>query len=223
MPETISSRVLTLIASIKAELAGRKSAGEAIEGEIEKVISLLEPMPILAGGFPRSRQAATRHIHSALQGGNDSTVALLALIRPVIRFLPWRYNYPLRDDAPDLEQNIAFAEIIGPEAPFRSDSVCLGLTLIGPKTLYPPHRHPAVELYLVAAGTATWTLDGVSREQPPGSCILHPSQAVHAMQTGAEPLLAIYSWSGSDVRTTSVYTPGKPVRFEGSNQTNPVN
>lgn len=52
---------------------------------------------------------------------------------------------------------MAFAEIIGPEAPYRSPSVCIGLTLIGPGTLYPLHLHPAIELYLVAAGTAIWS------------------------------------------------------------------
>jgi gentisate 1,2-dioxygenase len=109
-----------------------------------------------------------------------------------------------------LGQNIAFAEIVGPAAPFRSDSVCLGLTLIGPETLYPAHRHPAIELYYVVAGIATWTLVGVSQDNPPGTFILHPSQAIHAMRTHAEPLLAIYSWSGSDVRTTSVYTSSTP-------------
>jgi len=109
-----------------------------------------------------------------------------------------------------LGQNIAFAEIIGPAAPFRSDSVCLGLTLIGPETLYPVHRHPAIELYYVVAGIATWTLDGLSQDHPPGTFILHPSQAIHAMRTHAEPLLAIYSWSGSDVRTSSVYTNSIP-------------
>jgi hypothetical protein len=47
----------------------------------------------------------------------------------------------------------------------------------------------------------------VAHDYPPGAFILHPSQAIHAMQTHAEPLLAIYTWSGADVRTASVYTP----------------
>jgi mannose-6-phosphate isomerase-like protein (cupin superfamily) len=210
MPATRSSSVLSLIASIKATFERHKSADDAVGREIQKVVSLLEPLPALTGEFPKNTHAATRHIKAALQAGNESTAALLDAIGPVIRFLPWRYSYPTRDDTPDLGQNIAFAEIIGPAAPFRSDNVCLGLTLIGPEILYPAHRHPAIELYHVVAGTATWTLDGVSRDHPPGTFILHPSQAVHAMQTHAEPLVAIYSWSGSDVRTTSVYTNSIP-------------
>jgi quercetin dioxygenase-like cupin family protein len=210
MSHTTSSPIHSLIISVRTTFARRKSADDAVGREIETVISLLEPLPPLAGRFFKNNHAANRHIKAALAGGNESTAALLDAISPVIRFLPWRYSYPTRDDAPDLGQNIAFAEIIGPEAPFRSDNVCLGLTLIGPETLYPAHRHPATELYHVVAGTATWTLDGVSHNYPPGTFILHPSQAIHAMRTHAEPLLAIYSWSGSDVRTTSVYTNSNP-------------
>jgi mannose-6-phosphate isomerase-like protein (cupin superfamily) len=221
MPANNSSRVRSLIASVKAALASRESADDAVGREIQKVLSLLGSLPLLTGSFRRNSHPATRHIDAALKAGNESTAALLNSIRPVAHFLPWRYNYPPREDAPKLGQNIAFAEIIGPEAPFRSGSVCLGLTLIGPETLYPAHRHPAIELYFVAAGTACWTLDGVSRDNPPGTFILHPSQAIHAMRTRAEPLLALYSWSGPDVRATSVYT--RSVPSDGTERTTPPN
>ena len=112
----------------------------------------------------------------------------------------------------------ALLQIRRSEAPFRSDRVCLGLTLIGPQTLYTKHRHPAIELYHVVAGTAAWTLDDVSRDNQPGTYILHPSQAVHAMQTRAQPLLAIYFWSGTDVRTASVYVDSS--RAEETGQAN---
>jgi quercetin dioxygenase-like cupin family protein len=201
MPTNVSSRVLRLIATIKATFAQRQPAGLGLEN----VLSLLEPLPPMTGRFSRSSHAVTRHTGAVLKAGNESTATLLEAVGPVIHFLPWRYSYPPRAGAGSLEHNIAFAEIIGPEAPFRSDSVCLGLTLIAPRTLYPSHRHPAIETYYVVAGTALWTLDGTSHVNPPGTHILHPSQAVHSMQTHAEPLLAIYSWSGPDVHTPSVY------------------
>jgi len=101
---------------------------------------------------------------------------------------------------------MAWAEIVGPpESLFHSDHVCFGLTLIGPHTHYPAHTHPAVELYQVVAGTAQWQLNGQWSTKPPGSFILHPSHAEHAMRTGEEPLLAIYSWSGA-IHTLSSFS-----------------
>jgi quercetin dioxygenase-like cupin family protein len=77
--------------------------------------------------------------------------------------------------------------------------------LIAPETRYPPHAHPAIETYLVIAGTALWSLGTApGAAQPPGALILHPSGEAHAMRTQAEPLLAIWSWRG-DVTSPSVY------------------
>lgn len=201
----IRDRISALISAIRASYSQRPPGDDAVASEIKTVLSLLDVLPSLTGKFAKNGHAVTRHADAALQAGNESTAALVESIRPVIDYLPWRYSYPLREDAPDLGQRIAFAEIIGPEAPFRSDTVCLGLTLIAPQTLYPAHRHPAIELYYVVAGTSAWTLNKVTQEHPPGTYILHPSQAVHAMRAHAQPLLAVYSWNG-DVRTTSVYT-----------------
>jgi hypothetical protein len=201
-----SSPILALVETIKIHFRRRQYLSDAVGEEIGRVLALLEPLPPLTGSFSRSDHPSTRHLEAALAGGGESTADLLAAIRPVVYDLPWRYSYAKRDDKPGLEDNMAFAEIIGPEAPYPSDRVCLGLTLIGPETLYPVHTHPAIELYSVAAGTATWTADGVATRNVPGAFILHPSQIVHAMQTHREPLLAVYSWSGADVKTLSAYT-----------------
>ncbi|PKU23359.1 dimethylsulfonioproprionate lyase family protein [Telmatospirillum siberiense] len=118
--------------------------------------------------------------------------------------LPWRFTYAPRPDAPGLGERMAWAEIIGPAAPVLNDHVGFGLTFIGAETHYLAHRHPAVELYNVVAGTARWNLEGADVARPPGSFVLHPSQAVHAMRTSDEAMLAIYSWSG-DIVSPTVY------------------
>lgn len=207
MPSTNVPAILALLEVIKTHFQRRQAKSDAVTEEIARVLSLLDPLPPLVGAFPRNHHASTRHLEAALLSGDASTTDLLSAIRPVALDLPWHYSYAKRDDAPGLEDHIAFAEIIGPEAPFPSDRVCLGLTLIAPETLYPAHAHPAIELYYVAAGTATWTANGVANRNPPGAFILHPSQVVHAMQTHRGPLLAVYAWSGEDVKTLSYYTP----------------
>ena len=138
---------------------------------------------------------------AATAAGRDWARAL----GPIAGRLPWRYGYAPRADAPDLGQRMAWAEIVGPAAPIRSDRVGFGLTFIGRDTFYPPHRHPAVELYGVVSGTALWTLEGETRHRPPGAFVLHRENAEHAMRTAAEPLLAIYSWTG-DILSPTVYS-----------------
>ena len=198
--------IFNLIESIQTHFRRYPAREDAVGTEVARVLALLDPLPPLEGNFSRSAHPSIRHLDAAFKAGNDSTRELVNAIRPVAFDLPWRYSYSKRDDAPGLEENMAFAEIIGPEAPFKSQRVCLGLTLIGPGWLYPAHAHPAIELYYVAAGTATWGANDVFRQNPPGTFILHPSQTVHAMQTHQEPLLAVYSWSGADVITLSSYT-----------------
>ena len=54
------------------------------------------------------------------------------------------------------------------------------------------------------AGRAEWTAGEQTATQRPGDYILHPANIVHAMHTGEEPLLAVYSWTG-DVVSPSVW------------------
>lgn len=122
---------------------------------------------------------------------------------PLAAHLPWRYSYAPRADAPGLAARMGWAELVGPAAPIHSDQVGFGLTLISRATYYPPHLHPAVELYHVLAGTSEWTLAGQTRLRHAGDFILHPANAPHAMRALEEPLLALYSWSGDIVSPTT--------------------
>lgn len=178
--------------------------GEA-GAEALRISALLDELPPLSGVFTGNEHPATRHLSNALAVATGPTAKLLVAIRPAARDLPWRYSYEHRDDAPSLGESIAYAEIIGPDAPYRSKIFCLGLTLIAPESLYPLHRHPAVELYYVLSGTASWRLNDGDRDLQPGEFVLHPSLAAHAMRTRCEPLLAAYTWSGDDIRTPSMY------------------
>jgi mannose-6-phosphate isomerase-like protein (cupin superfamily) len=202
--------ILHLLSALRRSFAQRGLSADEAGAEALRISALLDELPLLSlpsssGVFTRNQHPATRHLDDALAAASGSTAELLSVIRPVAHDLPWRYSYEQREDAPLLGENIAYAEIVGPDAPYRSMIFCLGLTLIAPESLYPLHRHPAVELYFVLSGTASWSLNNRNRDLPPGEFVLHPSLATHAMRTRHEPLLAAYTWSGSDIHTPSVY------------------
>ncbi|MDR1423287.1 MAG: cupin domain-containing protein [Azoarcus sp.] len=202
---------LAAIDAVRQHFAARFAAGlepPAVAAELAKVLTLLaevdfsraDEQHLRASGHP----VVTRLRSAGVASGGAATEAVFRAFLPHLDALPWRFSYEPREDAPDIGERMAWAELVGPIAPFHSHKVCLGLTAIGPDLLYPTHRHPAVETYLVLSGTAAWTAAGVTRDQPPGTLILHPSNIVHAMRTTAAPLLAAYAWTG-EVETLSEY------------------
>ena len=139
------------------------------------------------------------HIQAFVAGRGDILNGALA---PVVDLLPWRYSYSPRADAPDLGNKMGWAELVGPAAPIYSDKIGFGLTFISPDAHYFSHVHPAVELYARLSGPSLWIKEGVAQEFTFGSFVLHESNIVHAMETGAEALLAIYFWTGDIVSPT---------------------
>jgi quercetin dioxygenase-like cupin family protein len=182
-------------------------ADEPSERERQRVAVLLEQANKTPLPWQPSHHPVVKTLPLVMDLLEHSTPALAHALALVGADLPWRYSYDPRPDHPGLEQRMAWTEVVGPpQSLFLSHEVSFGLTLIAPHTLYPSHFHPAVELYHVVAGTAEWQLDGRWSLRPPGSLILHPNNAEHAMRTGDEPLLALYSWSG-EVETLSDYKP----------------
>ncbi len=84
----------------------------------------------------------------------------------------------------------------GPAALIGHAGLALGVLLLGPRTHYPQHSHPAIELYVPLNAGEWWRGDGPWRSERPGAVIHHGSEVVHATRAGDAPLLAIYLWSG---------------------------
>ncbi|MDR3087296.1 MAG: hypothetical protein LBU45_05020 [Azoarcus sp.] len=213
-PRLSPAAALAAVDAIRAGFAARLEAGRetpAIAAELRKVLDLLATVDF-AHADEKHLQASAHPVIRQLrqvgeQGGasaTSTTAAIFQAFLPHLDALPWRYSYTPRANAPDIGERMAWAELVGPIAPFHSDAVCLGLTAIGSHLLYPAHKHPAVETYLVVSGTANWTAGGITRARLPGELILHPSNIVHAMEAGDAPLLAVYAWTG-DVGTLSTY------------------
>lgn len=197
-----TSQLWSLIAALRHAFADPAGTDDAAIAEIRRVNTLLDAAPAEAAALQPTHHPLTRHLPTVLDLAENSAPTISAALRPIAERLPWRYGYTPRTDAPGLEGAMGWAELIGPLAPVVSRDVCFGLTLIGPRTYYLPHRHPAVELYRIVVGDPHWTVVTETARRQPGDAILHESNVVHAMQTDDQPLLAIYSWTG-DVDTPS--------------------
>ena len=102
----------------------------------------------------------------------------------------------------------AYVEIVGPDGMVLCPKLRFGLYLQSPDTYYPSHDHAAEELYLVIGGSAHWQKDdGPFFEAGPGSYIHHKPHQRHAMETTAEPLFALWIWTG-DIRVETYLIDG---------------
>jgi len=206
MGSSVSTKVHTLVSTAQSVLGRRKSPFDPLGLEVQRVLALLNPLPPLSGWFPKNNHPATVHIGTALKSGSDATAALLDVVTPVIRHLPWQHSPAAPENAPGLEPRAAVAEIIGPEAPFRHRAVRLGLALIAPNTHCAAHHHSTTELIYVITGVATWVQNGVPREAPPGTFIFHPPQSVHTVCTSADAILALYTQSITEALDAPEYS-----------------
>ena len=97
----------------------------------------------------------------------------------------------------EFSKRIFASELIGPNGLFKSSNIRIGLLIQHEKIAYPKHWHKAEELYLILNGNAYWNID----DDPavlysPYSFVHHKSHQPHSMTTQAEPLLALWGWTG---------------------------
>ncbi len=144
------------------------------------------PQPQSCPGF--------RYLAEALQK-TDSPIA--APFGQLAEQLHWVQNSNYTSD-PRMDSfvaNYGYVNIIGPSSIIPSNSIASGFLILGPNQLYPPHYHPATEVYFVVSGDARWQRATEEwRLLPPGSFIFHDKYVPHATQTLDEPLLALYVW-----------------------------
>jgi len=129
-------------------------------------------------------------------GFGASLVAELCRTHHLLR---WRQTYAEGEVGDAFLRNYGYAEIVGTKS-IPSRRLACGFLILGPSTLYPRHRHEAEEIYIPLRGTARWQQsDAVWRTRRPGAVIHHASDEPHSMQTGAEPLLALYLWRSEEL------------------------
>ncbi|HZD66031.1 MAG TPA: dimethylsulfonioproprionate lyase family protein, partial [Acidimicrobiales bacterium] len=162
-------------------------------------------------GDPGEDLAVCRHWDAALADPPLGFAALASCLRGLRPALAWTQTgtYRRNPPSPGFLDAYGHATIAGPpEEPsplLVAPTVRSGVLLLGPHTSYPPHRHPAEEVYL-PLGPAQWRRGWEPwRGEPGGALVHHRPSVAHAIRTGDRPLLAVYAWCG-DVTTPSRLT-----------------
>jgi hypothetical protein len=146
--------------------------------------------------------AVRRYLDEALSTTNVELSPLARVVAELAPALAFTQNPNYRRAPPSAGflENYGYAVIAGPEggAPALTPhpDLALGLLLLGPRTDYPAHHHPAAEIY-IPFGLAYWRMGSKPwKPRLPGAVIHHPPNIVHATRSGDAPLAAIYLWIG---------------------------
>ena len=200
-----------LMAAALGRFSGLVAATAARGGDGADVLTRALPRLALAGAAPPRRPARPVRKPVALwldgiaaRPPDDPALALL--IADLARLAPhaeWRQNpsYSAERVGQHFMDGYGYLELAGPLGPYVDHGLLAGVLLLGPGRLYPPHTHPAEEVYIPLSGTAEWWREGARFcAVAPGTAIHHPSNVRHATRTLDAPLLAAYVWLG-DVAT----------------------
>ena len=142
--------------------------------------------------------AAATLLDSALPGTALGTA--IARAAPLFR---WRQNpnYTAANMGVAFMAGYGYVEFAGPkEALFHAPEIRVGLLLLGPRLHYPPHAHPAEEIYHPLTEGGRWRRgDDGWRVVPAGRAIHHPPLVPHETEAAESTLLALYCWRGNTV------------------------
>lgn len=140
------------------------------------------------------------HLPAAFAGAErpGGTLAGLAnALKALDPALAWERRWTAKPGDGGFYDGHANANIVGPQGIERRDDVWIGVSLMAPRITYPDHHHPPEEVYIVLS-RGEWRHGGSGWFEPGlGGLVYNVSDTVHAMRSGPEPLLAIWSlWIG---------------------------
>ena len=149
--------------------------------------------PLARHPFPPVSDTLNIAIRSLTQNAPPSfAMSLFVNVARLCNFLSWRMA------GGGKMPEIGVTEIIGPDGVIKNRDCRIGLFYQLPAFFYDYHQHEAEELYLQLCGQTTWFADGQPAKQNSGGAFIHhQSLQPHAMKTAAEPMLAIWRWSGN--------------------------
>ena len=147
---------------------------------------------------------------SALLDDALPRTAFGAAIAQAAHLFRWRQNpnYTAANMGAAFMAGYGYVEFAGPrEALFQAPHIRVGLLLLGPHLHYPPHAHPAEEIYHPLTADGLWRRGQEDwRTVPAGHAIHHPPMLEHETKAAESTLLALYCWRGNTVTEAQLTT-----------------
>jgi quercetin dioxygenase-like cupin family protein len=180
--------------------AGDRSARPMLDGVCA---ALTRATPFVAAAPPHAIPASAL-LASALRG--RSLAGHIEQAAPLFR---WRQNpnYTVANMGAAFMTGYGYVEFAGPkEALFQAPDIRVGLLLLGPQLHYPPHAHPAEEIYHPLTDGGLWRrAEEDWRAVVAGHAIHHAPMVPHETKATNRTLLALYCWRG-DTATEAALT-----------------
>jgi len=177
---------------------------EPVESFLSFILSALENSCDDDGAWSREKREGTAAFRQALTQASPrlfepSTVSVLesaaqlgnadlaTAFRQVSKHLPWVPSFR-SDDGGRAMALCALNDVLS------LDPVRAGLVYVGAQRSYPEHQHTPQEMYLILAGEARWRHGGNAEYKPvrPGVSIYNPSDSLHGIVAGSDPVVALY-------------------------------
>lgn len=204
--------LLRVLAAAKRLVAMAMWQSYTAADEVEAMIRALDRAPLAAlRPLPPARVPIARLAQRQLRYGVGAYADDLALLlRAHLPHYHWRRNpaYARDPRTAKLYPNYGYVELIGHNGYCHSDSVALGFLALDRDTHYPFHAHPAHEVYYVISGHGYFKQpDKPWRSAPANQFAFHPGGVPHALETRADPLLALYIWRGTVATPATLVDP----------------
>lgn len=196
---TRSPELQTFIDTLAAALAERLRPGSAEERAAGHIFGALRTIAAPSGAAPTSFPVID-HLPEALRAAALAPAAVArhaAALGALAPQLIWRRRPNVEDDL-RFTAGHANSTIVGPGGIEDRSDVWVGISLLAPSLVYPDHRHPPEEIYLVMSNGDWRQNDGQWHTPGQGGTVYNPPGIVHAMRAGrSAPLLATWClWSG---------------------------
>lgn len=200
-------RLRDAIAAFYAGGAGEAGAA-AVLATAARALATAPPAPLTPRALP-----VAGLLPDALQAIADPALRpLAAFLLGAAPHFHWRQNpnYNADNMGAAFMAGYGYAEFAGPKgAFFATPTIRVGLLVLGPGRHYPPHAHPAEEVYHPLTAGAAWRRGSEAwRVVAPGEAIHHPPMIEHETRAGPATLLALYCWIG-DTGTEARLTLGR--------------